>query len=37
MNLKLFSNHNIIKETDNEQNDLDFPVVIIPARLGLKD
>ena len=33
---KLFSNHNIIKETDNEQNDLDFPVVIIPARLGSK-
>ena len=33
---KLFLNHNIIKETDNEQNDLDFPVVIIPARLGSK-
>ncbi len=33
---KLFSNHNIVKETNIELDDLDFPVVIIPARLGSK-
>tara|TARA_B100001057_G_scaffold499682_1_gene611280 strand:+ start:2243 stop:3487 length:1245 start_codon:yes stop_codon:yes gene_type:complete len=31
---KLFSRHNISKETNNDKDDLDFPVAIIPARLG---
>ncbi len=31
---KLFSTHNISKEENNDKDDLDFPVAIIPARLG---
>lgn len=31
---KLFANHNIVKETNSKEDDLDFPVAIIPARLG---
>ena len=31
---KLFSKHNILKESNIDKDDLDFPVAIIPARLG---
>ena len=33
---KLFSNHNIANDGSSEKDDLDFPVAIIPARLGSK-